>query len=150
MGENTKAQLAQSAAYNLARIDAELRNQNLTKEYRDDLLVQRKIENDRLDASRGDTLEEKKQARSDLNLRSARDDLREMEKNWATRLQNQYINKNPFFQNDPKAKAAFDADVAKLYSNPKYLNLQKQAYPNVEFDEPSASYEGYSGKKLKG
>ena len=150
LGENTKAQLAQSAAYNLARIDAELRNQNLTKETKDALLAQRDRELEAISLGRNESLEEKRQARSDLNLRSARDDLREMEKNWATRLQNQYINKNPFFQNDPKAKAAFDADVAKLYSNPKYLNLQKQAYPNVEFDEPSASYEGYSGKKLKG
>ena len=97
-----------------------------------------------------DALEEKRISRDNLNIRSARDDLSVMEKNWVTRLQNEYITKNPFFQNDPKAKAAYEADVAKLYSNPRYINLQKQAYPNVEFDTPKASFEGFSGKPIKG
>ena len=97
-----------------------------------------------------DALEEKRISRDNLNIRSARDDLSVMEKNWVTRLQNEYITKNPFFQNDPKAKAAYEADVAKLYSNPRYINLQKQAYPNVEFDTPKVSFEGFSGKPIKG
>lgn len=150
LGENTKAQLAQNAAYNLNRIELELRNQNLTKEAKDALLAQRDRELATIELNRSDTLEEKRLSRSDINTRSARDDLAVMEKNWATRLQNEYIKNNPFFQSNPQQKAAYESDLAKLYSNPQYLNLQKQAYPSVNFDVPKPSYEGFSGKPIKG
>jgi len=150
LGENTKAQLAQQAIYNLNRIELELRSQNLTKDSRDKLLAQRDRELEAIEFSRGESLEEKRLGRVDANTRSARDDLEAMKKNYIGQLQNQYINKNPFFQNDPKAKAAFEADVAKLYSDPQYLDLYQQAYPNVKLNIPKASYEGYSGKQIKG
>ena len=150
LGENTKAQLAQNAAYNLARIDTELRSQNLSKESRDSLLALRERELEAIELGRSESLDEKRLARADANTRSARDDLEAMKKNYIGQLQNQYINKNQFFQNDPKAKSAFEADVAKLYSDPQYLDLYQQAYPNVKLNIPKASYEGYSGKQIKG
>lgn len=150
LGENTKAQLAQQATYNLNRIELELRSQNLTKDGRDKLLAQRDRELEAIEFNRSESLDEKRLGRADLNLRNARDDLEAMKKNYIGQLQNQYINKNPFFQNDPKAKSAFEADVAKLYSDPQYLDLYQQAYPNVKLNIPKASYEGFSGKPIKG
>ena len=81
-------------------------------------------------------LAERKDARTDLNRRSAVDDLRMMEDSYTKNLQKQYIDKNPMWQFDPKLKAAYEADVLKLQSLPQYLNLRKQAYPNVDFSTP--------------
>ena len=79
---------------------------------------------------------ERKEARTDLNRRSAIDDLRMMEDSYTKNLQKQYIDKNPMWQFDPKLKAAYEADVLKLQSLPQYLDLRKQAYPNVDFSTP--------------
>lgn len=139
LGENTKAQLAQSAAYNLARIDAELRNQNLTKEYRDDLLVQRKLENDRLDASRGDTLEERRLQNSradDLKRESALDRYTKM---LLAPIDAKYKNNPLFALGDKKILSQYEAEKAAVFSNPDYIKRYNKAYPDEPYIPPTVS-----------
>lgn len=139
LGENTKAQLAQSAAYNLARIDAELRNQNLTKEYRDELLVQRKIENDRLDLNRTDTLDD----RREKNLKDD-ESKRENSLDRYTKMRMAPIDKkyqeNPLYSMGNKELAAqYKAEVAGIYSSPEYIKRYNKAYPDDPYTMPEVS-----------
>ena len=139
LGENTKAQLAQSASYNLARIDAELRNQNLTKEYRDDLLVQRKLENDRLDASRGDTLEERRLQNSradDLKRENALDRYTKM---LLAPIDAKYKNNPLFALGDKKILSQYEAEKAAVFSNPDYIKRYNKAYPDEPYIPPTVS-----------
>jgi hypothetical protein len=66
----------------------------------------------------------------------ARDDLRETEKNYERKLKDKYIDKNPMWHMNPQLKSEYDKELRSLYDSPAYLDLRKQAYPNVDFSTP--------------
>ena len=139
LGENTKAQLAQSAAYNLARINAELSNQNITKEYRDQLLVQKDRELDLLSQNRGDTLEEKKaqNLRADaLNRESSLDRYTKM---LLAPIDAKYKNNPLFALGDKKILSQYEAEKAAVLSSPEYIKRYNKAYPDDPYTMPEVS-----------
>jgi len=139
LGENTKAQLAQSAAYNLARIDAELRNQNLTKEYRDELLVQRKIENDRLDLSRTDTLDERRLKNLNDDASKREQALDRYTKMLLAPIDAKYKNNPLFALGDKKILSQYEAEKAALFSSPEYIKRYNKTYPDDPYTMPEVS-----------
>lgn len=139
LGENTKAQLAQSAAYNIARIDVELRNQNLTKEARDELLTQRKLENDRLDASRSETLEDRRIQNTRLDEEKREKSLDRYLKMRMAPIDEKY-QKNPLYSMGNKdLLAQYNAEKAAIYSSPDYIKRYNKAYPDDPYTMPEVS-----------
>jgi hypothetical protein len=139
LGENTKAQLAQSAAYNLARIDAELRNQNLTKEYRDELLVQRKIENDRLDLSRTDTLEERRLKNLNDDALKREQALDRYTKMLLNPIDAKYKNNPLYSMGNKEFLAQYEAEKAAVLSSPEYIKRYNKTYPDDPYTQPTVS-----------
>jgi hypothetical protein len=139
LGENTKAQLAQSAAYNIARIDAELRSQNLTKEARDELLVQRKLENDRLDLSRTDTLEERRLKNLNDDASKREQALDRYTKMLLAPIDAKYKNNPLFALGDKKILSQYEAEKAALFSSPEYIKRYNKTYPDDPYIMPEVS-----------
>ena len=136
LDEYQKNHLLQSAMDRKATIDAQLQTANLSHLDRQDLLEERKRNDDIIAANQSSALQERMDARKDVNTRTARDDLRMMEDSYRRSLEKQYIDKNPLYHMDPKLKSSFDKDLQKLYEMPQYNDLRKQAYPNVDFSTP--------------
>ena len=136
MSDDRKLALIQQAEISNARIAAELRGQDLSAQDRQDRLDEIRRNNDLIAQARSDALSERKEARTDLNRRSAIDDLRMMEDSYKKSLENQFIKQNPMWHMDPKMKSAYDVELQKFYNSPQYQNQRKQAYPNVDFSTP--------------
>jgi hypothetical protein len=139
--EYQKNHLLQSAMDRKATIDAQLQTANLSHLDRQDLLAERKRNDDIIASNQSSALQERMDARKDVNTRTARDDLRMMEDSYRRSLEKQYIDKNPLYHMDPKLKSSFDKDLQKLYEMPQYNDLRKQAYPNVDFSSIAAPQE---------
>ena len=136
MSDDRKLALIQQAQISNARIAAELRGQDLSAQDRQDRLDEIRRNNDLIAQARSDALSERKEARTDLNRRSAIDDLRMMEDSYKKSLESQFIKQNPMWHMDPKMKSAYDVELQKFYNSPQYQDQRKQAYPNVDFSVP--------------
>jgi hypothetical protein len=139
LGENTKAQLAQSAAYNIARIDAELRNQNLTKEGRDNLLALREKELEAVTLGREDTLEERKRKNLNedaLNRERSLDRFRNMLLN---PIDAKYKNNPLYAMGNKEFLAKYEAEKAAALSTPEYIKRYNKAYPDDPYTMPEVS-----------
>lgn len=139
LGENTKAQLAQNAAYNIARIDAELRNQNLTKESRDNLLGQRDRELQAITLDRQDTLDErirKNLNEDELKREQALDRFRNMLLN---PIDAKYKNNPLYAMGNKEFLANYEAEKAAALSTPEYIKRYNKAYPDDPYTMPEVS-----------
>lgn len=75
----------------------------------------------------------------------AKDDLRQYEQMRIRQIENKY-KLNPMFGTDPKLQAQFNAEVAAIQSDPQYLALLKQAFPNLQLPSAAPSTGGWSIK----
>lgn len=75
----------------------------------------------------------------------AKDDLRQYEQMRIKQIENKY-KLNPMFGTDPKLQAQFNAEVAAIQSDPQYLALLKQAFPNLQLPSAAPSTGGWSIK----
>jgi hypothetical protein len=80
---------------------------------------------------------------AERRIQAARDDARMHEAMYAKNLDTKYKNKDF----DPKEKAAYNAEMAALYQDPKYISLVKIGFPNIEIPKLTTNDWSIKAKK---
>jgi len=82
-------------------------------------------------------------ADTNLNISRARDDFRQLQKDFTQSLENKYIKQNPNWQFDPKLKQKYAEEFDAFTRSPEYNKLRKESgYSAIPF-------EGFSAKEIK-
>jgi hypothetical protein len=82
-------------------------------------------------------------AATNLNISRARDDFRQLQRDFTQSLENKYIKQNPNWQFDPKLKQKYAEEFDAFTKSPEYNTLRKEAgYSALPF-------EGFSAKEIK-